>query len=156
MRVGIEIIRLVYDFLFLRSVVLVCQQPPGQFFRRGEFVQTDISLLPGGEVILSKSVSVGAVGKLEVKNFGINFRLSYATADGMVVILRFDNGDGVLVGFGLKQIVCAFLRFSCVRGFPLEDDSSICKRVFHPHMLTVPSGIMQRRSNISRFYILFG
>ena len=73
--------------------------------------------------MFQEGVAIGAVGKRDVEDLGVLERLLHAGADGVVVVLRFDDGDrdARLV----VEKVVGLLRFAALDRLAANDDTTL-------------------------------
>ena len=86
--------------------------------------------------MLSKSVTVGTERKRKIKHLSIGHCLLQTMRNTMVIILGFDDSDGV-IGYEVQHIVCT-LRLFAHDKITLQIDLAICELCFHCNFADVP------------------
>ena len=120
------------EFLFIVLDVAVLLIAPPEFVGRGKGIEREFALdvLSGGRdfVVGGERVAVGAEGAGDVDHAGVAQGLLHPVADSVVVVLRFDDGDGY-PGFPKQNVVRKFLLLLVSgRHIPPDDDGSWGKR----------------------------
>src|SRR5436309_1295801 len=73
--------------------------------------------------MFKKSITVGAVGKWNVKDLGVFERLLHPSADGVIVVFRFDDSDR---DAGLvEEKVVRLLGFTALNRLATHDDTTL-------------------------------
>ena len=108
---GVLIVRLKYKLFFLVlyvSVLLVALPEFGGWREACEWkFAFNVFVAFRDFVVGGKSIAIGAVGAGNVENLTVAETLLHAMADGVVVVLGFDDGDRN-TGFPLENVVGEF------------------------------------------------
>ena len=82
-----------YSYL-LRIIAFSLAVSVPEFFRGRELIEryfAGYSAAGAGSIMFKKSIAVGTVGEWDIKNLGVFKGLLHACANGVVVVLGFDN-----------------------------------------------------------------
>ena len=97
-----------------------------EFLGRGKLVERDFAFdgaARAGAVVFEEGVAVGAVGEGHVEDLGVFERLLHAGADGVVVVLGFDDGDRDVRL--VEEDVVGLLRFAAFDRLAANDDAAL-------------------------------
>ena len=130
---------------------------PVQLGGSGEAVKGDVGALVARRAVeLEEAVAVRAEGERKVEDFGVVDRLLDAAGNGLVVVLRLNDGDGE-VRLGEEDVVglvAVLLRVTLA--LCRHEDSTGGKVLLHQDQIVFPPGFVQGGSDKPILDILLG
>ena len=146
------VVGLVDDCFLPRRQVSFLLVPGSQLRFTGKFIQPELTLFPSQKVMLRKPVAVGAKCKGKVQHLRIEHGLLQTIGHAMVVVLRFENGNGI-VFIEIEKIVRT-LGLLTEHKIPFQVDSAVRNLRLHGDLSHIPLG-GDRGRDILEFDIFF-
>ena len=107
-----------------------------QLLFRWKFFQADLALLAGQEIVLHKTVAIGAIGKGNIQHLGIGHCLLQTMGNSMGIVFCFHNRNRI-VCTEVQDIICP-LGFFAEYKVALQVNLTVCDAGLHSDLFPAP------------------